>query len=135
MTGPSRLLSVVAVVLLAAGVSTLAACKEDTKLKVTGIEPTTGDYQGGTRVVIKGNRFTKDGRRAASVYFGGKSAEVLGFQGDDKMLVKTPGGQPKEKVDVLIIFEPGGEITLKEAFEYVEKTSADVGDLNTSDKK
>ena len=113
----------------------LMGCKEDKKLKVTGIDPTSGDFQGGTKVTIQGNRFTKDGQRAASVYFGGKKADVLGFGGDTQLVVKTPGGNPNEKVDVLIIFEPGGEITLKQAYTYIEKKEVDVQDLDTSKTK
>lgn len=124
----------------------LVGCSEDTKFKVTGIEPNTGAFEGGTRVKIKGNRFTKDGALKATVYFGKggvehmKSADVLGFQGDDTLLVKTPGGEIGEKVDILIIFEGGkkgtAEITLKDAFTYVEEKKSDVGDLDTKkDKK
>ena len=112
----------------------LAACEEDTKLKVTGLEPTSGAFEGGTRVTIKGNRFTKDGQRQVSVWFGSgeakKKADVLGFQGDSRLVVRAPGGQPNEKADILIVFEPGGEITLKNAFTYVEEKKADVGDLD-----
>jgi hypothetical protein len=120
---------------LLVGLVSFAGCKEDKKLKVTGIEPSTGDFQGGTKITIKGNRFTKDGSRAASVYFGGKKADVLGFGGDSQLIVKTPGGNPGEKVDVLIIFEPGGEITLKQAYTYVEEKAVDVKDLDTSKTK
>lgn len=49
------------------------ACGEkDRKLKVTGLEPNRGDIDGGTYVVIKGNRFIADGPRTAKVYFGTK---------------------------------------------------------------
>jgi len=128
MRNPSRAL-VPALLLLALA---LGGCKEDKKLKVTGMDPMSGDFQGGTKVTITGNRFTKDGQRAASVYFGGKKAEVLGFGGDTQLVVKTPGGNPGDKVDVLIIFEPGGEITLPQKFEYIEKKEVDVKDLDTS---
>ena len=124
---------------------TLTGCEEDTKFKVTGIEPNQGPFEGGTRVKIKGNRFTKDGALKAIVYFGKggvehmKSAQVLGFQGDNTLLVKTPGGEIGEKVDVLIIFEGGktgtAEITLKDAYTYVDTKKADVGDLDIKDEK
>lgn len=122
----------------------LAGCEEHNKLEVTGLEPNSGTYEGGTRVKIKGHRFTKDGALKATVYFGKggvehmKSADVLGFQGDETLLVKTPGGVIGEKVDVLIIFEGGkkpGEITLRDAFTYVDPKKADVGDLDTKDEK
>jgi hypothetical protein len=122
----------------------LGACEEHTKLEVTGLEPNTGTFEGGTRVKIKGHRFTKDGALKATVYFGKggvehmKSADVLGFQGDETLLVKTPGGEIGEKVDVLIIFEGGkkpGEITLKDAFTYVDPKKADVKDLDIKEEK
>lgn len=135
---------ILAFALLFAVPGTLAGCEEDTKFKVTGIEPNQGAFEGGTRVKIRGNRFTKDGALKATVYFGKggvehmKSAPVLGFQGDDTLLVKTPGGEIGEKVDVLIIFEGGktgaGEITLKDAFTYIDEKPPDVGDLDTSKK-
>jgi hypothetical protein len=110
----------------------LGGCKEDKKLKVTGLDPNVGDVGGGTRVIIKGNRFTKDGARSAKVYFDGKPADVLGFRGDKELLVRAPGGEVNKKVDVLIIFEPGGEITLKQAFQYVEPKEIGVDDLDTN---
>ena len=63
-----------AVTLLLVFVATLvAACgNNDTKLKVTGIEPEKGDVEGGTYVRIKGNRFIADGARNAKVYFGSR---------------------------------------------------------------
>jgi hypothetical protein len=116
-----------------------ASCKEDKKLKVTSLDPKRGDFQGGTLVTFKGNRFTKDGARRATVYFGSsgswKKAEFLGFKGDDEFRVRAPGGEPKKKVDVMIVFEPGGEITLANAFEYVEIEIPDVGDLDISKPK
>jgi len=132
MSNRSRFLAPAVVLLLFVAVG---CGGEDKKLKVTGIDPVTGDFQGGTQVVISGNRFTKDGARRASVFFGGKRADVRGFQGDGKLLVKTPGGNPNEKVDILIIFEPGGEITLKQAFTYVEPKEVDVKDLDTKTEK
>ncbi|MCB9563524.1 MAG: IPT/TIG domain-containing protein [Kofleriaceae bacterium] len=128
MRNRSRTAAVVVAVLAAALVMT--GCSEDKKLKVTGLDPTTGDFQGGTRVNIKGNRFTKDGSRTARVFFGGRPAEVMGFRGDKELVVKAPAGDIGQKVDVLIIFEPGGEITLKEAFTYVEQSRANVDDLD-----
>ena len=101
-----------------------AACgKEDTKLKVTGIEPETGDFQGGTYVRIKGNRFLADGARIAKVYFGTRQGTVVRFASDSELIVEAPGGKPNEKVDVLIIFDPGGQLKVKDGFTFVEKGS------------
>jgi hypothetical protein len=111
----------------------LGACgSEDTKLKVTGIEPEKGDVEGGTYVRIKGNRFMADGTRGAKVYFGSRQGTVVRTASDSEMIVEAPGGKLGEKVDVLIIFEPGGELRIPKGFEYIEKNTApaSVQDLN-----
>jgi hypothetical protein len=115
-----------------------AACgKEDTKLKVTGIDPEKGDINGGTYVRIKGNRFIADGARNAKVYFGPHQGNVIRFASDSELIVEAPGGKVGDKVDVLIIFEPGGELKIAKAFEYVEKNNdaPSVNDLDTSKLK
>src|ERR1700759_2045401 len=98
--------------MLALGFSlALVACgSSDTKLKVTGIEPEKGDVEGGTYVRIKGNRFIADGARNAKVYFGSRQGTVVRFASDSELIVEAPGGKSNETVDVLIIFEPGGEL-------------------------
>jgi hypothetical protein len=115
-------------------VALAAACgSSDTKLKVTGIEPEKGDVEGGTYVRIKGNRFIADGARNAKVYFGSRQGTVVRFASDSELIVEAPGGKPNEQVDVLIIFEPGGELKIPHGFMFVEKTNApaQVQDLNT----
>ena len=116
----------------------LAACgSEDTKLKVTGIEPEKGDVNGGTYVRIKGNRFIADGARNAKVYFGSRQGTVIRFASDSELIVEAPGGKPNEQVDVLIIFEPGGELKIPKGFEFIEKSNegASVNDLDSSKLK
>lgn len=116
----------------------LAACgSEDTKLKVTGIEPEKGDVNGGTYVRIKGNRFIADGARNAKVYFGSRQGTVIRFASDSELIVEAPGGKPNEVVDVLIIFEPGGELKIPKGFTFVEKdtTAPSVEDLDISKVK
>jgi hypothetical protein len=115
-----------------------AACGgEDTKLKVTGIEPEKGNVEGGTYVRIKGNRFIADGARNAKVYFGSRQGSVVRFASDSELIVEAPGGKVGEKVDVLIIFEPGGELKISKGFEYIEKDEQgmSVDDLDTSKLK
>jgi hypothetical protein len=120
----------------------ISACGEtDTKLKVTGIEPEKGDVDGGTYVRLKGNRFTADGPRNVKVYFGKDSSmrqgTVVRFASDSELIVEAPGGKPNEKVDVLIIFDPGGQLKIKDGFTFVEKNDApaNVNDLDTSKPK
>ena len=131
----SRRLPVLPLLLLLIGI---AACgSSDTKLKVTGIEPEKGDVDGGTYVRIKGNRFIADGARNAKVYFGSRQGTVVRFASDSELIVEAPGGKPNEVVDVLIIFEPGGEMKISKGFTFVEKTTTtpSVEDLNTSKTK
>ena len=124
--------------LLAVFVALFAACgNNDTKLKVTGIEPEKGDAEGGTYVRIKGNRFIADGPRTAKVYFGSRQGTVVRWASDSEMIVEAPGGKPNENVDVLIIFDPGGEMKIAHGFTFVEKNTAppSVDDLNTKKAK
>lgn len=116
----------------------VSACGEsDTKLKVTGIEPEKGDVDGGTYVRIKGNRFINDGPRNAKVYFGSRQGTVVRFASDNELIVEAPGGKPNEKVDVLIVFDPGGQLRIKDGFQFVEKndTAPSVQDLDISKPK
>jgi hypothetical protein len=132
----TRRLPLLPVIVLVLGFA--AACgSEDTKLKVTGIEPERGDTDGGTYVRIKGNRFIADGARNAKVYFGTRQGTVVRFASDKELIVEAPGGKPDEVVDVLIIFEPGGELKISKGFTFVEKNEAgpSVEDLDTSKVK
>ena len=117
---------VVGLCLLAAG------CKEDKKLKVTGISPNKGDYEGGQLVVVSGNRFTADGVRSVKVYFGGVPAQVLRFEGDDTLKVLAPGGKVGDTVDVKFYFEPGGVLNVPKAYTFMEEHNSTVEDVNTN---
>src|SRR4051812_28928670 len=89
------------------------ACgSENTKLMVTGIEPDRGDAEGGTYVRTRGNRFTADGPRSVKVYFGGRQGTVSRFESDSVLVVEAPGGKPNDVVDVLIVFDPGGQLKI-----------------------
>ena len=107
----------------------LAGCKEDLKLKVTGLEPTQGNYTGGTYVKILGNRFTKDITRNVKVYFGDRQAQVNGFRSDTELVVIAPGGEIGKAVDVLVVFDPGGEIRVPKAFTFIERNGATIDDI------
>jgi len=120
-----------------------AACGEqDRKLKVTGLEPERGDAAGGTYVVIKGNRFIADGPRSAKVFFGTqktglRQGSIVRFASDTQLVVQAPGGTPGEVADVLVTFEPGGQLRIPAAFKYVEKNDAmpSVNDLDINKDK
>jgi hypothetical protein len=112
-----------------------SACgSENTKLMVTGIDPDKGDADGGTYVRIRGNRFTADGPRSVKVYFGGRQGTVSRFESDSVLIVEAPGGKPNDVVDVLIIFDPGGQLKIPGGFHYYEHnhSAPSVDDLNTS---
>jgi hypothetical protein len=91
------------------------------KLVITELSPREGDAEGGTYVAIKGRRFLKDGPRNAKVYFGSRQGQIVRFASDTEMIVQAPAGTPNETVDVLVIFDPGGQLSLKNAFKFVEK--------------
>jgi hypothetical protein len=94
---------------------------ESPTLIVTGLEPVTGDADGGTYVRIKGNRFIADGARNAKVFFGERQATFIRFASDSELIVEAPSGPPNELVDVLVIFAPGGEQRLANGFRFVAK--------------
>jgi hypothetical protein len=123
---PRRLLLIVSALLL------LAACKKETKLKVTDMDPMTGDFTG-ERVTFSGHGF-RTVQREVEVFFGTRKGYVRRIS-DDEIVVDAPGGEVNEEVEVLLIFEPGGEYTVPKKFKYVKHEAADVGDLDTSSKK
>ena len=91
------------------------------KLSVTGLDPKQGDADGGTYVRITGTRFIADGARNAKVYFGSRQGTVVRFASDTELIVQAPGGKVGPPVDVLVIFEPGGELKIPQAFTFVVK--------------
>ena len=106
---------------LVVGLGLFGCGETDRKLKVTGLEPTKGDIEGGTYVVIKGNRFMKDGPRNAKIYFGSRQGSVVRCHSDSELIVQAPGGKPDETVDVLVIFDPGGQLKIPNAFKFIDK--------------
>jgi hypothetical protein len=91
------------------------------QLRVTSISPDKGDMDGGTFAVIKGERFLKDGPRNAKVYFGSRQGTIVRFQSDNELIVQAPTGKKDEVVDVLVIFDPGGQVKLTRAFTFIDK--------------
>jgi len=89
-----------------------------TKLAVTSIEPGIGDPGGGTYVRILGSGFLADGARIAKVYFGSRQGQVVRFASDSELIVQAPTGKLGEVDDVLVMFEPGGEVKVpKDGYE------------------
>lgn len=114
-----------------------AGCGEnDRRLKVTGISKAAIDYEKGETVAISGNRFTADGPRTAKVFFGKDPNYAQGivkrFNGDNELIVEAPGGKLGDTVDVLVVFEPGGQLKIPNAIKYIDKSDgATVDDLTT----
>ncbi len=109
----------------------------DGKLKVFGLSPNIGDAMGGQYVVIRGQNFQKQAR-TAKVFFGNNQGNVVRFSGNNdssELIVQAPGGVAGESVDVLVVFEPGGELPLiVKGFTYVDKKTVGVDDLSTKDQ-
>ncbi|MBP6631901.1 MAG: IPT/TIG domain-containing protein [Kofleriaceae bacterium] len=111
-----------------------AGCKDDKVLRVSAIEPRKGDFLGGQKVTVRGNRFQDDGYRSVKVYFGSTQAVVDKFIGDDEFVVTSPPGPKGETVDIKFYFEPGGVLVVPKAYTFVETQRAGVGDLGTKKK-
>lgn len=106
---------------LAAALLVVPGCgPKDDKLRVTGLDPTSGDAAGGSRVEVKGENFKK-GTHGVRVYFGDEPGTFLRIVDDETILIEAPGGKAGSTVDVLIIFEPGGEITIPRGFTFKER--------------
>lgn len=63
-----------------------------------------------------------DGARNVKVYFGSRQGSIVRFQSDSELVVQAPGGKRDEKVDIIVVFDPGGQLTLTQAFTFVEKS-------------
>lgn len=131
LTRGAGLVAVLASVALCFGVG----CSEDNTLRVTRLSRSSGSP--GETINIYGNGFQSGGRKDVRVFFGTKKATVLGFKGNTQMTVKVPGGIDFGKtVDIKLVFEPGGNLTYKDAFTYAEPEVADPDELlGGGDKK
>lgn len=89
-------------------------------LSLSGLEPERGDAEGGTYVRIRGQGFINAGPRNTRVYFGSHQGTVVRFASDGELIVEAPGGTG-QTVDVLVTFDPGGELKLPQAFTFVDK--------------
>jgi hypothetical protein len=89
-------------------------------LVVTALDPASGDIDGGSYVRILGHGFL-DPPRQAKIWFGSAKGTIIRFASDTELIAEAPGGKLGEVVDVLVVFEPGGEIKLPKAFTFVDK--------------
>jgi hypothetical protein len=72
-------------------------------------------------VRVTGSGFLPDTPLGVKVYFGPRQGTVVRIASDEELIVEAPGGKPDEVVDVMLLFEPGGERTLVKVFTFVEK--------------
>jgi hypothetical protein len=100
------------------------AAKTPPALSVTALDPTTGDPGGGTYVRVMGAGFLAGGPHPLKLYFGSRQGTVVRVARDGELIVQAPGGKAGETVDVLFVFEPGGEVRLRRAFTYVARPPA-----------
>jgi hypothetical protein len=99
----------------------MKARKAGKRLAITDLEPMQGDAAGGTYVKLTGSNFIADGPRQAKIYFGSRQGTIVRFQSDSALIAMAPAGKPGDTVDVLVIFEPGGQLEIPKAFTYVER--------------
>ena len=109
----SQRLSIVAIVALAA-----TGCDKKSGLRITGIEPKTGPYTGGTMVTVTGSGFQEGGVKGVKVYFGEKEATRVTIEGDESMKVEPPGGEINQTVDILFLFDDARKLEYPKAYTY-----------------
>lgn len=95
-----------------------AACKEETKLTITGVDPKRGQIIGGDPVTIQGTGFQTKGVPGFKVYFGKKPATGCIISSNTAIKCNSPAGAEGEKVDIEIQFDDTRRGVLKQAFEY-----------------
>ena len=108
----------------------VAGCSKTEGLQITGIDPTSGDMNGGQVVTIHGSGFQSGTTKGVKVYFGNRSAKVRGFSGDDELRVEAPGGKEGEVVDIEIIFDDSRRNKQEKAFKYINMTPIDIKDFD-----
>ena len=126
---PGVVFALIAAVAAVAAVAMLG-CSKDEGLRITGIDPKTGDMNGGQIVTIHGSGFQSGDTKSVQVYFGDRSAKVLGFRGDDELRVEAPGGKEGEVVDIQIIFNDSRRSKISQMFRYINPTPLDIRDFD-----
>ena len=99
------------------GKSAGPAAPGSTKLRVTALDPATGPAEGGQSITIHGEGFMAESR-AITVFFGDSQAQVIDVPSDTEVKIEAPAGPAGQAVDVMIAFEPGGEIKLPKGFTF-----------------
>lgn len=94
---------------------------EGAGLQVIELEPTSGAP--GQPVTIHGEGFMSESR-AVTVVFGDQPAQVVDIPSDTDIVIEAPAGEPGTSVDVVITFDPGGEIKLPNGYTFVAAADA-----------
>lgn len=116
------------VALLGIALVVAVGCSEESKLQVNRLSRDTGIP--GDVITFYGTGFQAGGTKDVRVFFNNKKGKVLRIDGNEEIKVEVPGGiDMGTSVDIKVIFEPGGEITLEKAFKYVEPARNTVEDL------
>lgn len=87
-------------------------------VQVIEIEPRTGSPDGGDAITIHGEGFMTESR-TVTVFFGDAQAQVIDIPSDTEVKIEAPPGAPGTSVDVIITFDPGGEIKLPHGYTFV----------------
>jgi hypothetical protein len=119
---------------LAVAMLLLAACDKDKGLKITGVDPKVVPLEGG-EVVIHGKGFQTEATGDVTVYFGDRKGKVIEIEGDDKIVVRAPGGGSSEKVSVKLIFADSREFVYRDALSYADVNKGYSVDSLTDKKK
>ncbi len=91
-------------------------------VQVIEIEPRTGSPDGGDAITIHGEGFMTESR-TVTVFFGDAQAQVIDIPSDTEVKIEAPPGSPGTSVDVIITFDPGGEIKLPHGYTFVGTAS------------
>lgn len=86
-------------------------------VQVIEIEPRTGSPDGGDAITIKGEGFMTESR-TVTVFFGDAQAQVIDIPSDTEVKIQAPPGAAGTSVDVIITFDPGGEIKLPHGYTF-----------------
>jgi hypothetical protein len=95
------------------------------KLRVTSIEPATA-APATVPLLVHGSGFLAESR-TVQVYLGETPANVISIDSDTELQVEVPAGAPGAPVDVTLVFEPGGEIKLPQAFTFMPSADGAAG--------
>jgi hypothetical protein len=116
-TSRRRMANVLPLVALALALA-MTGCEKKEGLRITGIDPKTGPYTGGTIVTVHGSGFQEGGVKGVKVYFGEKEATRVYIDGDDKIKVEPPAGEIDQTVDLLFLFDDARKLEYPKAYTY-----------------